>query len=121
MVAGLGPDGTSLDETDDEEVHLTHPKFLRIPKVWRSPAIDPVLRYIDQHRDDLILPFQTAGRAGEPPRVRVGDHPTICNNTVACGLPENLYDHQWLDSRHPQAVRLLGVLPFVEIPDVAKL
>ncbi|KAF8580828.1 hypothetical protein K439DRAFT_1619498 [Ramaria rubella] len=120
VIAALGPDGTSSDETDsssDEEAQrLACQKFCRVPKVWHNSAVESLLQYIDSAVGDSPLPLRMSGQAGQPFRIRIGDHPTHKNESVAHGFPENFYDIEWLNLKHPLGACLLGALP--PIPDI---
>ncbi|KAF8572543.1 hypothetical protein K439DRAFT_1643508 [Ramaria rubella] len=108
----------SSDETDSDEDAPNQPKVRRIPKRWRNKVVEPVLRRIDAARSQSTLLFSAPGRAGRLPRIRSRDHTTKENTVGIRGMPENLYDEEWLRSKHPQAAKLLGARPPIRIPEL---
>ncbi|KAF8574155.1 hypothetical protein K439DRAFT_1624555 [Ramaria rubella] len=115
LLLALGLDGTSSDETESDNDAPSVPRVQRIPKTWQNKAVEPLLRHIDAARDQSMLLYSAPGRAGRLPRVRNGDHPTQKHSVGVCGMPENLYDPDWLRSKHPRAAELLGARSPIQI------
>ncbi|KAF8572821.1 hypothetical protein K439DRAFT_1625510, partial [Ramaria rubella] len=71
---------------------------------------------IDESWGDATLPFRKPGWAGQPPRVRIGDHRTKRNEILVEHLPENFYNMEWLNLHHPKVLPFLDILPPIKLP-----
>ncbi|KIJ44513.1 hypothetical protein M422DRAFT_47267 [Sphaerobolus stellatus SS14] len=109
ILEALGPDGMSSDETDLEAWHSNGAyQFLRIPKAFRSRALDHVLSYIDKLSKHGTLDH-TGSLKGATERVRIADHPTARNVAGFAGLPIDIYNSEWL--AEPNRFQFINALP----------
>ncbi|KIJ28487.1 hypothetical protein M422DRAFT_54575 [Sphaerobolus stellatus SS14] len=113
ILEALGPDGMSSDETDPEAWHSNEVyQFLRIPKAFRSRALDYVISYIDKLPKQGTLDH-IGSLKGATERVRIADHPTARNVAGFAGLPIDFYNSEWL--AEPNQFQSINALPSLNL------
>ena len=120
MLAKLGPDGMSSDETDTES-NGAQPKTLRrITKPWHSRHVSALLRYLDKTpipRGQKLKGNSYLVRHPEP-RLGVDPHPGSHTVTPVAKLPENYYDDAFYRALKPREKQRLQRGPIAPLPVV---
>ena len=106
VVEELGFDGMSSDDTDIEDYQ---PIYWARNLPWRWQGVTSILDIIDQER---TLPGQGNFEAsGSVPRKRIRDGSDVISSDRKAprGLPERLYDAEWLTSLPHRCLAALSV------------
>ncbi|KAF8875146.1 hypothetical protein BD779DRAFT_1476173 [Infundibulicybe gibba] len=111
LVDSLGVDGTSSDESDDEDYAVKI-------KPWRSTEVRDMLIYIDNNRTtrNALGNKIPGGRPRE--RVRKSHAPVSMDSAVPC-LAMNFYDKAWYDSLTERQRFDLAAAAAASLPELA--
>ncbi|KAJ7456803.1 hypothetical protein B0H11DRAFT_2243966 [Mycena galericulata] len=105
MVEHLGEQGMSSEEEDEIEVDNTKVLVYKVKLcIWREPRVVEYLRFVDAQ----TALFKKNHRLGPPPasRIRSG---VPGSSKAPCGLPESLYNGEWLKKATPTYLKELKV------------
>lgn len=109
MLSLLGPEGMSTDASDHDNNTGT-PVFRVKHAAWRHPDAASSLHSLDAlHRDTRFRPIRRNTR-GSHPHLRVMSS-LISTSAPMAGLPEGLYNPNWLASLSPRMREDLNVVP----------
>ncbi|KAJ7185965.1 hypothetical protein C8R46DRAFT_881283 [Mycena filopes] len=95
MLEQLGVDGMSSDESGDEDHRL---EYKILAPVWRASEVAPWIRVFDTVHNILRIAGdpQTAMLQGAFPHRRILGHRKSSSKKFVPGLPQNLYDQDWV-------------------------
>ncbi|KAJ7429484.1 hypothetical protein B0H11DRAFT_1944742 [Mycena galericulata] len=104
MVEHLGEQGMSSEEEDELEMDDTKVLIYRVKIcIWREPRVVEYLRFVDA-QTALFKKNQRGPHAAS--RVRSG---APGSSKAPCGLPESLYNGEWLKKATPAYLKELNV------------
>jgi hypothetical protein len=116
VIAELGPEGISSDETDEDASTDSLKIFRRIDKPWRAQYFSNLFEELDAKRSRLTAMGQPI--IGNRPRLRgVGSNKR--NQIAKDSLPMNFYSAEWLNLQHDWCRKSLieRAKPDYELPD----
>ncbi|KAG6884014.1 hypothetical protein C0993_002077 [Termitomyces sp. T159_Od127] len=111
LVIALQIEGQSSDESNDTEQDLYHVRS----RPWRNGQVTDLLKYIDNNRETANNHNRRVGKAFRT-RIRLARPPVTQERPIA-GLPRNLYDSNFLDTRRQDQLNHLDVQEAIELPE----